>query len=402
MSLTQGVTVPIGEPVACCSHSSPYPSPSPAQPLDPARGLQWVLKDRLPLFLRSDLYSEYRLCRLLDRPSTLGEESVVRKTQSLAASSTSGQSSGEAVCECVEDSCSKEHQLRGGEPADPEERPPHKPILSLKEAHCFRQFLKEKAGEKNWLFWLDAERMRHLSREEERTKWMKQLRNKYIRSGSLCQLPSEVLVELGVTKSSRFTTDKLAAVQHAMAEALRGYWYPSFLLHLACEQRRKKESIPQLPQMVYVSQQPALSRAVSADRLSRVVSLRNRSDSFTGGRGHTPQGGRPRSFSASELTLRVEEFLSKSKMGGKKKGAGPRLGQLKECKWTDEAKKGPTDIGSEKGVGQEAESRWIQSAPIKDKASKRQATKREPQRTDSLPSASPQPKVSPTGNRVEW
>lgn len=331
----------------------------------------------------------------------------MRKTQSLAVSSTSGQCSAEAVCECVEDSCSKEHELRGGEPADLEERPQHKQIMSLKEAHGFRKFLQEKAGERNWLFWLDAERMRYLSREEERTKWMKQLRNKYIRSSSLHQLPLEVLVELGVTKFSRFTADKLAAVQDAMAEALHCYWYPSFLLHVACEQRRKEreESAPQLPQMVYLGQQPALSRAVSADRLSRVVSLRNRSDGSTGSRGHAPQGGRPRSFSASELTLRVEDFLSKGKVGGKKKGAGPRLGQLKECKWTDEAKSGPTDIGGGKGVGQEAESRWIQSAPVKDKgSSKRQSSKRDPQRTDPLPaaSASPQPKVSPTEAAPVW
>ena len=385
--------------------STPAP-PYPMQPLDPARGLSWVLKDRLPLFLRSDLYSEYQLCRLMDRPSALGEESLVGRTQSLTVNSTSGQCSAERVCERIEDGCSMEHEVRGGGPADLEGSPPHKQILSLKEAHNFRHFLQEKAGERNWMFWIEAERMKHLKREEEKAKWMKQLRHKYIRSGSQHQLPSEVLVELGVTKSSRFTADKLAAIQGAMAEALRSYWYPSFLLHVACEERRRlkrEKAEPQLSEMRYMGPQPALSRAVSADRLSRAVSLRYRSSSSTGGSGHAPQGGRPRSFSASEVTLRVEDFLSKSKMGGKKKGAGPRLGQLKECRWMDEAKTNSTPSGNGSGKSTRQETgvggaHWVQSAPVKDRGSRRPPAKQDPPETDSLPAASPQPKVSPTGH----
>ena len=388
----------------------PLPSP-PVQPLDPTQGLSWVLKDRLPLFFRSDLYSEYRLCRLMDQPPSLGEESLLRTTQSLTASSTGDQNSASTECVCVDNGCSKEGGVRGGEPADLEGNPQHKRIMSLREAHSLRRFLREKAGERNWLFWIDAERMKHLRKEEEGAKWMKQLRHKYLRSGSQHQLPSEVLTELGVTKSSRFTADRLAAIQSAMVEALRSYWYPAFLLHVACEEKREREEAePQFPEMRYLGPQPPLSRAMSADRLSRVVSLRNRSNSSTGCRGQAPQGGRPRSFSASEVTLRVEDFLSKSKMGGKRKGTGPRLGQLKECKWTDEASTGPTPsgsgsgnspsgVGSGTGVGQEAVvggARWIQSAPVKDRGSKRAQAKLDPTRADPLTAASvsPHPKVS--------
>ena len=362
--------------------------------------------DRLPLFLRSDLYSEYRLCRLMDQPPALGEESLVGKTQSLKAIGSSDQRSADAVCECVKDDCCTESEVRGGESADLEGNPPHKRIMSLKEAHSLRNFLREKTGERNWLFWIEAERMKHLKKEEERAKCMKQLRHKYFRSGSQHQLPSEVLSELGMTKSSRFSADKLAPIQAAMVVALRCYWYPSFLLHVACEERRREqeEAEPQVPEMKYLGPQPAPSRAVSADRLSRVVSLRNRSTSSTGCRGSTPQGGRPRSFSASEVTVRVEDFLSKTKMCGMKKGAGRKLGQLKECKWADEARTVPahgSGRGSGSSVGQEAAvggTRWIQSAPVKDRSSRRLPAKQDPPSPFPAAPSSPGPKVSPTGH----
>lgn len=43
------------------------------QPLDKQQCWQWVLDHRLPLFLRSDLFSEYKLCKRLTAPQIIDD-----------------------------------------------------------------------------------------------------------------------------------------------------------------------------------------------------------------------------------------------------------------------------------------------------------------------------------------
>lgn len=208
---------------------------------------------------------------------------------------------------------------------------------SLEKVKAFKQFLHEKAGERNWLFWVDSERVHYLTNPPDKAKWMKQLKSKYLRNGSPLQLPSEVLLELGVTKSSKITEEALLSTQAVLLGALKTYWYPSFLVHLQCA--KQKLSSLHLPQMAYIG--PKLSavggvpRTRSAgQRGPMAVSLRSRSKSISS---HSdPSGsmhGRPRSYSASEITIRADDFVSKGKQKGR---TTPKLKKLKECAWSEE------------------------------------------------------------------
>ena len=58
------------------------------QTLDKEQCLQWVLGHRLPLFVKSDIYSEFKLCKAL----TQGDDGVMRDVRWL-----SGRGEGEMV-----------------------------------------------------------------------------------------------------------------------------------------------------------------------------------------------------------------------------------------------------------------------------------------------------------------
>ena len=136
--------------------------------------------------------------------------------------------------------------------------------IRLKKVKKFRQFLHEKAGEKNWTFWIDSERVNYLSQHSDRAKWIKQLKNKYIRNGSPMQLPTELLLELGITRSFSLSEDRLFSIQASLLEALKSYWYPSFLVHLQCAQQDTHKL--HLPQMSYIGPKPVATCAPPRSR----------------------------------------------------------------------------------------------------------------------------------------
>ena len=219
------------------------------QSLDQQQSKLWVIQHRLPLFLRSDLYSEYKLCKLLITPksevfpvttstithaplppppkghSSLQEELAVTlpslplsppsqgncipRRNSLSALSHSGsaqacttnhhqtgrqQSSasstpitvsrsdielgdrtksvtpGDSHKSSLKRSLSVELSskvltfLEAPSSAEGERLPLHliSKVLGTKSGmNAFWKFLRGKAGERNWLFWLDAERVKY-------------------------------------------------------------------------------------------------------------------------------------------------------------------------------------------------------------------------------------------------
>ena len=317
--------------------------------------------------MRSDLYSEYRLCRLLDQRAL--PVAMTSCDESLPVARTSCR---ESLPDCIASCQNTSHGYKQSSAHPPgrmevfgtdgvlrlgacqetqcthhcEGNPHDQPLASgqdsgvfdsLEKVKAFKQFLHEKAGERNWLFWVDSERVHYLTNPPDKAKWMKQLKSKYLRSGSPLQLPSEVLLELGVTKSSKITEEALLSTQAVLLEALKTYWYPSFLVHLQCA--KQKLSSLHLPQMAYIGPKSSAVGGVPRTRSAgqrgpMAVSLRSRSKSISS---HSdPSGsmhGRPRSYSASEITIRADDFVSKGKQKGR---TTPKLKKLKECAWSEE------------------------------------------------------------------
>ena len=208
-----------------------------------------MIQHRLPLFLRSDLYSEYKLCKLLTTPksraevfpvttstkhphthpppppkghSSLQEQAVILPSLPFSPpsqgsciprrSSLSALSNSDSAQACTINQAGKQHSsasntpiavsksdielgnrtksvplsdgqksslkrslsvelsstvltfLEAPSPAEGERLPSHlvSKVLGTKSGmSAFWKFLRGKAGERNWLFWLDAERVKY-------------------------------------------------------------------------------------------------------------------------------------------------------------------------------------------------------------------------------------------------
>ena len=142
-----------------------------------------MIQHRLPLFIRSDLYAEYKLSQILlnscshfikqhlrnlrssivadldkshreKRKRSAMSGRLVRRSTSIGLSTTPALSQ-------------RPHSSRphsGSQLMKEEER-----ILTLCSKSgmgLFRKFLDGKHGEKNWLFWMDAEQMAHLNQHD--------------------------------------------------------------------------------------------------------------------------------------------------------------------------------------------------------------------------------------------
>ena len=205
------------------------------QSLDTQQTWSWVVQHRLPLFLRSDLYSEYKLCTLLTHPTTKATSSgecLPKQTKTLGKSPSNTKSKTERMQQDVTlpllpvsppgisrensltalpqqtnstakitssksnielSSSSKTkpsgHRTRHKRSSsfdlcstisvllEEEQNPPCKlepedyRYLGTKSGmSALWRFLRGKAGERNWLFWLDAERAKYFSKPIEQQR----------------------------------------------------------------------------------------------------------------------------------------------------------------------------------------------------------------------------------------
>ena len=130
-----------------------------------------MVKERLPLFVRSDLYSQFKLCKILSSPpaklvtvAALPKESPAPSHDHQRHSSFTG---------CPENGFGRSSVPSGGNKAlSPTVSEANKGLdYSLLDSKVamgqFRRFLRETVGEKYWFFWLDVERARYLSKPIE-------------------------------------------------------------------------------------------------------------------------------------------------------------------------------------------------------------------------------------------
>ncbi len=186
------------------------------QALDRHQSWSWIIEHRLPLFLKSDIFSEYKLCKLLSQRDSKGPKPTPTRSHSStrlqmspskkhcsddkqsdtslpsiiqmptssillkAASTTALQSSpikrGVSTSSSDIELTSKRHtgalarkrsqsvELHVSSPPMDDQsirlsNDEAKLLGSKSGMKMFWKFLRGKAGEKNWLFWLDAERV---------------------------------------------------------------------------------------------------------------------------------------------------------------------------------------------------------------------------------------------------
>ena len=130
-----------------------------------------MVKERLPLFIRSDLYSQFKLCKILSSPPA--KLVTVAAFPKEIPTPSQGHQRHSSFPGCPENGFGKFSAPFGsnrtlsptvlGENKDLDYS-----LLDSKVAMGqFRRFLRETVGAKYWFFWLDVERARYLSKPIE-------------------------------------------------------------------------------------------------------------------------------------------------------------------------------------------------------------------------------------------
>ncbi|XP_047454193.1 regulator of G-protein signaling 22 [Mugil cephalus] len=92
----------------------------------------------------------------------------------------------------------------------------------------FKNFLRERPGEKLLDFWMDIERLKATQHRERKNRYLQLMRNRYLLRSSQSSLNEELLSSLGLNTSPCWTEEKLRSVQPCLTESLLFYWAPRF------------------------------------------------------------------------------------------------------------------------------------------------------------------------------
>ncbi|CAK6967144.1 LOW QUALITY PROTEIN: regulator of G-protein signaling 22 [Scomber scombrus] len=185
--------------------------------LDREQGVQWIMKERLPFFLQSDCYYEYRYstavaCSLRNNVTCLPSDRMghIRTKSSESSRCSTSWSEPESFRTCSSSSpASFSSNLKPG----------------LDE---FKEFLRGTPGEKLLNLWMDIERLKAIQHRERKNRYLVLMRSRYLLSSSHSCLNVELLSRLGLTTSPYWTEDKLRSVQPCLTESLLCYWAPRF------------------------------------------------------------------------------------------------------------------------------------------------------------------------------
>ncbi|KAI3361488.1 hypothetical protein L3Q82_013638, partial [Scortum barcoo] len=213
--------------------------------LDREQGIQWIMKERLPFFLHSDCYNEYRyrakLSKLLFQwdPNLCiqrrkgGSGRTTLSAPQLRISSKFGKENKNAL-KVLTHSHSQEIISAKQEGAQTEE---HILDICCHGTCChgsrpgldeFKEFLRGTAGEKLLNLWMDIERLKATQNRERKNRLLVLMRSRYLLSSSRSSLNVELLSRLGLSTSPCWTEEKLHSVQPLLTESLLCYWTPRF------------------------------------------------------------------------------------------------------------------------------------------------------------------------------
>ena len=124
--------------------------------------MQWIIDQRLPLFINSDLYSEYLLCHSLQSSSKhiLGKLLHDRSTVSGEVRKRSSRQRSSRTRSSRRRSSASHTPRRSNEFEYP----------GKAEMKRFKMFLKDKSGLKNWLYCIDFTQLRNMTIETDKNK----------------------------------------------------------------------------------------------------------------------------------------------------------------------------------------------------------------------------------------
>ncbi|XP_016414496.1 regulator of G-protein signaling 22 [Sinocyclocheilus rhinocerous] len=203
------------------------PSWIPAEPLrdnsysvtrlDRAQTVQWLKRDRLPFFLQSDCYFEFRLAKCL--------------------SQLSGASSSQAL-RCAE--CRLLSARRFGSFSEEMDSSFISPNTDCSTAHGrsrssfleFKRSLVGGPGENILHLWMDVERLKTLS-TKTKSRYLGWMKGQYVVSSSAAALSEQLLSRLGLNSTTCWREERLRDVQPRLSEILLLYWGQRFCLILS-------------------------------------------------------------------------------------------------------------------------------------------------------------------------
>uniref|UniRef100_A0AAQ4PQT7 RGS domain-containing protein n=1 Tax=Gasterosteus aculeatus aculeatus TaxID=481459 RepID=A0AAQ4PQT7_GASAC len=193
-------------------------------------GIQWVIKERLPFFLQSDGYNEYRLSKMLLQKNTTFR--IQRRKDSPTPShfdmDNSKAPNSPPCLHSQETRFAKQGSLGTHNvkclPSDQKEHV----VTSTPGLDEFKDFLRGRQGEKLLNLWMDITRLKATRTQERKSRYLVVMRNRYLLSCSRISLNVELLCRLGLTTSLCWTEEKLHSVQPLLIESLLSYWVPRF------------------------------------------------------------------------------------------------------------------------------------------------------------------------------
>ena len=168
--------------------------------LERDKALDWISQERLPAFLKSDLYSEYKLANLLISKEGRCQIPSVTHSKSLN-------------CIAVSD------EFEGGVN--------FQILASKKEMGAFKRSLINTKGENDYLFWIECERLTTYERgDPELSVGFREIKDKYIRPGAKCELAKGRWGQ----RSQPISLDDIFNLQGKVLNSLVNYWCPRYLM----------------------------------------------------------------------------------------------------------------------------------------------------------------------------
>uniref|UniRef100_A0A8K9USB0 Regulator of G protein signaling 22 n=1 Tax=Oncorhynchus mykiss TaxID=8022 RepID=A0A8K9USB0_ONCMY len=209
--------------------------------LDREQGVEWILKERLPLFIESDCYFEYRLAKLLSQWGPQGWNqkrdgtSVQPPVTTEPVCPSPGPDDRETLMKVLYVHSRLKEQQEEGEGSEEENDHDLEFYDVTASIHSdrqglgdFKDFLKGTLGEKLLRLWMDIERLKTLQDDRRRIRHLVQMRSCYLLTGGQSSLNGELLTRLGLSTSPCWREDRLQRVQPRVTEALLCYWGPRF------------------------------------------------------------------------------------------------------------------------------------------------------------------------------
>ncbi|KAF4102649.1 hypothetical protein G5714_015532 [Onychostoma macrolepis] len=196
--------------------------------LDHSASVQWLKRERLPFFLQSDCYFEFRLAKCLSHlsggasSSQTCDECRLLSAQPLCSFSEKVNSSFSSpnTDRSEPADCSTAHGGAGGLTAG---------CRARRRFLDFKRSLVGGPGENILHLWMDIERLKTLS-AKTKSRYLGWMKGQYVVSSSAAALSEQLLSRLGLNSTTCWREERLRDVQPCLTEILLLYWGQRFCL----------------------------------------------------------------------------------------------------------------------------------------------------------------------------